>query len=340
MLHGHGDDAYRHGVSVRANFSSNVRPDVDLTDLREHCLRHFDAIRTYPEVAGEELGAQIAAAENVPAGQIVVTAGATAAIYLIAHTYRARRSCVVAPTFAEYGDAAELHEHRVSYIRREDFAAGRIADADLVWLCNPNNPTGETFPREAILATVAQHRRIVFVVDIAYAEFCAEPALRASDVRDYPNLILLQSLTKTHAIPGLRLGFLVAAKERASAITRHMAPWSINTLALEAGRYLLARGAVGAPWRAEYLANARQLAAALAAISGVRVWPSVTGFFVLELTRGTAGALKTHLLHRHGLLIRDASNFRGLDHRHVRISTQTPEQNRWLEAAMIEWMRS
>ena len=196
MLHGHGDDGYRHGVPVRANFSSNVRRGRHTDGLRVHLFETFQQVACYPEVAAESLAKRIAVREDIDPSQVIVTAGATGAIYLIAQAHRRRRSYIVTPTFSEYADACAQHEHQVEPGTRAGFQAGQFAEADLVWLCNPNNPTGDVFSREAVLAVVAQHTQTTFVIDIAYAGQCDEPPVRAGDVVAHPNLIVVRSLTK------------------------------------------------------------------------------------------------------------------------------------------------
>lgn len=340
MLRGHGDDGYRHGVAIRANFSSNVRSDVDLTALRDHLFHRFDRVASYPEVAAESLTAQLAVTTGLTPAHLLVTNGATTAIYLIAEIFRAHRSAIVEPTFAEYGDACVLHAHVVQHIDRLQFSAGVFANAELVWLCSPNNPTGEVFSRAELLALFARHPHTRFVVDLAYADFCAEPPLRADDVLTHPNLLVVQSLTKNFGVPGLRIGYIAAAPEQIRALTRHHAPWSVNTLALEAGHFFLSPRTATPVSPTAALAETRRFMSTLAAIPGLTVHPSATTFFLVELERGTAAELKSHLLQTHGLLVRDASNFRGLGPRHVRLATQTPEKNWWLAEALTRWTRS
>lgn len=339
MLHGHGDDGYRYGAPVRANFSSNTWPGVDHTALQRHLHARFAAVRSYPEPGAETLAGQIAQREGIDPAEVVVTNGATEAIYLIAQAHRGRRAAVVAPTFSEYADACALAGIAVRHIDRDEFFAGAWGDADLVWLCNPNNPTGDVFSRKALLGLIARHPQVRFVIDLAYAAFCAEEPLRASDVRAHSNLLVVHSLTKRFAIPGLRLGYLVTDAAVAATVARFRPPWSVNALALEAGCFLLAHQTSLAPL-APFLAETRRLMSALNQLNGLAVRPSATGFFLIELGRGRSDELKRDLLHHHGLLVRDAANFHGLDARHVRIATQTPPENRWLEEALDQWTRS
>lgn len=355
MRSGHGDDAYRYAGPIRANFSSNVRPATRLPELREHLMRGFDCVAHYPEPTAETLTRQLADRLALEAREVVVTPGATAAIYLVAWLHRGRPCAVVSPTFAEYADASRLHGSDVRRISRADFKAGRLGAAEVIWVCNPNNPDGAVFSRAELLAFAAAHPDRRLVVDIAYARQCAEPPLLASDVRTNPNLIVIDSLSKAAGVPGLRLGYLATHATHAASLADAQPPWAVGALEQAAAKWLLESAPAtdaassGLPDRrchllgdidvGVYLAEARRFAAVLGAIPGIAVQSSATGFFLIEVARGTAAELKAYLLAQHGLLIRDASNFNGLTPRHARISTQTAEQNRWLEEAITAWTR-
>lgn len=339
MLHGHGDDGYRHGRTVRVNFSSNVPPWRWPTELRRHLVRRLGAIGVYPEVAAETLTAQLARRHGVARESVLVTAGATAAIHLIAQALRGRRSCVVIPTFAEYEDACRANGHRLSFMRWENFAAGDRVRADLVWVCNPNNPTGAVLGRARLQEIARAQPGTIFVADLAYANLCDEPPVRARDAVATDNLLLVHSLTKCVGVPGLRLGYVTGPRTLLEPVRSCVAPWAVNTLALAAGEFAVSRRTPGREDQARYLATARRLEAALGRVAGVRVEPSRTGFVLIRLEHGTGAELKAWLLRRHGFLVRDAGNFRGLDERCVRIAAQRPAENRALVRAVEQWMR-
>jgi threonine-phosphate decarboxylase len=339
MLCGHGDDGYRHAMAVRANFSSNVRPGGLPAGLREHLVGCIERVGAYPEAAAETLTARVARAVDAGPENVLVTSGTTAAIYLVAQAFRARRSCVVIPTFAEYEDACVVHEHLLEFLRWEELAAGALPGADLVWLCNPNNPTGAVLPRATLLALIAARPETLFVVDLAYAAFCDEGPLTPADNRTCPNLVLLHSFTKRCGIPGLRLGFVTGAQAAIAKLRRFQPPWAVGALELAAGEFLQRAGVEDSNWRTEYLTTARELQRALGTIEGVEVAPSATGFFLTRLHGRTGAELKAHLLQRHGLLVRDAGNFRGLDGHWVRIASQRPDENRQLVEAIRRWMQ-
>jgi threonine-phosphate decarboxylase len=335
MIHGHGDDGYRYRTPLRANFSSNVRLDGPPAALLEHLRERLPAIGSYPEVAAESLVTQLATIEGIPVETVLVTNGAVAGIHLTAQAFRESRSAVVVPTFAEYEDAARLHDHTIEFASDPGEAAARAPD--LVWWCNPNNPTGDVKGRTEVLAIVDAFPATRFVLDLAYADSCEAEPVRAADAVVRPNLILIYSLTKSFGLPGLRLGYVVAAAPVLARIAQGAPPWSVNSLALAAGVFCLRhRDALGWP-RAAHLAAARALRAELARIDALRVVGAATPFFLMQLSRGTGAALKAYLVHEHGLLVRDAGNFRGLGPEWVRISAQTPEANGWLVEAMLGW---
>jgi threonine-phosphate decarboxylase len=336
MRDGHGDDSYRYQRPIQADFSSNVHPGGPSPALRARLAACIGCIGRYPEPGAESLARVIAEREGVASGQVLVTNGAVAAIYLIAQARRMARSRLIVPTFAEYEDAARLNDHAVAFTTRPALLEEGAEAGELVWLCNPNNPTGEAWDRATLLALVDRSPASTFVVDTSYAGFARAEPVRAADAASRDNLLLVHSLTKQFAIPGLRLGYLTGPAAAVQTIARWAPPWSVNALAIAAGEFVLKNPA---PHLAldSYLAEAERWRAAIATLPDVRVRPSATGFFLIELARGTAAQLKAHLVDAHGLLIRDAANFRGLDRHHARLATQGRPENDRLTEALRAW---
>ncbi len=333
MLHGHGDDAYKHGGAVRLNFSSNVRPGGAPAALRAFLAARIGDIGTYPEVAAETLTARLADHHGVAPDNIIVTNGAVAGIHLIAHAWAGAASRVVTPTFAEYEDAARIHRHSLTFT---PWGQWDFANADLTWLCNPNNPTGDVLDRATLLALIDRHPSTLFVVDLAYADFCSTPSLRATDATSRDNLVLIHSMTKTHGLPGLRLGYLVTSSRLRARIAANLAPWSVNALALAAGAYCLDHTKELALPLTQMLADTARLADGLRQRADLHVHPSATTFLLCELPAGagTATELKARLIREHGILIRDAANFRGLGPGAFRVATQGPSADGALVGAL------
>ena len=338
MLRGHGDDGYAQPTEIKHDFSSNVCREALPERLLEHLRQGLEGLSHYPEPASESLRATIARREGVTPASVLVTNGATEAIYLAAQAFPKRISYVLQPTFSEYADACRLYGHQLRSIRRLDEVG---EDASMVWLCNPNNPTGTVIPREALLELVVAHPKVIFVVDQSYEAFCREPLLSVSEAAGYGNLLLLHSMTKQYALPGLRLGYLTGAEQLVSKVERMLQPWSVNVLAQQAGMFVLEerfkrKEKRGAMFADEYLRETQRLWAAVAEIDGMEPLPTTTNFFLVRLERPCGGELKAWLAER-GILIRDASNFEGLDGHYIRMATQRPDENNLLIEKLREW---
>ena len=140
-------------------------------------------------------------------------------------------------------------------------------------------------------------------------------------------------MTKCYAIPGLRLGYMLGNPAIVEFVACFGQPWSVNALAIEAGKFLLRHGGEGLPDASLLRIRQQEFAAQMARIPGFRPLPSGTSFFLVE-TDYNSSALKKYLLEEHGLLIRDASNFRGLDTHYFRVNTLTEAKNRLLLEAL------
>ena len=334
MIQGHGDDAYRYGRPIRANFSSNVYGHVDLEALKSHLRRQIDSIGRYPEPEPYSLEAALAARHDIAPAAVCVTSGATEAIYLIAHAFQSSRSTILTPTFSEYADACRLYNHQLN-----PCAPPGSRTARLVWLCNPNNPTGNVVAKEQLMAAFEENRETIFVVDPSYGFFTLAPMLSPAEALAFPNVIQLHSMTKRYAMPGIRLGYMTANPQLIERIRAVRMPWSVNALAIEAGLYLCEHPDTAPIDLSALLREAQRLREALDALPGLSALPTQTHFFLCRLARGRAADLKEWLAEKHGILIRDAANFAGLDERYFRIAAQTPEENDLLVAAVRQYLQ-
>lgn len=330
MIQGHGDDAYRFEHPIRANFSSNVYAHVDLEPLKAHLRASLESIGRYPEPEPYTLEARLAARLSIPAATLCVTSGATEAIYLTAQAFAGARSTILQPTFSEYADACRLYGHIVESLLTD-------GSPGLVWFCNPNNPTGTVVPKDKLIRALTDNPQTIFVIDQSYGFFTREPLLSEAEAVRYPNLIQIHSMTKRYAVPGLRLGYLVASEPLLEKIRAVRRPWSVGALAVEAGLYLAAHPETAPIDLSALLRETARLQAALRALPGLTVEDTCTHFFLCRLQKGSAAKLKTYLAENHGILIRDASNFEGLDAHCFRIATQTPAENDALVAALAQW---
>lgn len=340
MLHGHGDDAYRHSQHVVADFSTNVWYGGEPTGLKEYVFAQWPTVNRYPEVLAESLAAQVAAHHSVAPAQVLISSGTTESIYLVAQAWARQRSTILTPAFAEYEDACRLHGHQLRFLAWEDLQADTLIASELIFICNPNNPTGSVLMAEVLRALLTSNPDTVFVLDEAFIEFTTSISSAIPLLSQFDNLLILRSLTKAYAIPGLRLGYVLGSAQLVARLTQHKAPWAVNALAVAAGRFLFAHYAQVQPSIAQLLADKEKLAAALAQNLGINVFPSHTHYFLAATRHGTAAELKHWLLAQHGLLIRDAANFRGLTPAHFRIGTRSAADNQLLINALAAWTAS
>ena len=325
MLFGHGDDHYNSQKEVKINFSSNVWHGADLRTLREHLNKRFYELTRYPEPDASSLKRLLAHCHEVEEDNIVVTNGSITAFYLLAQTWKGAKSAIAVPSFAEYEDACRLHGHEICFFPTScDLSGLSLEGQDFCWM--------------DLLALIEANRQTVFVIDQAYVAFTTEKLLKPSDVRDHPNLILIQSISKAHNIPGLRIGYLIASPEKVEQINRYIIPWSVNAIAVEAGKYILTHPEQYVLPLREWQHETACLIDQLNELGDLEALPTSVTFFLVRLKKGTAAALKQYLWDHHGLLIRDASNFRSLDETYLRISAQTAAENRILVNAVREWL--
>lgn len=335
MIEGHGDDLYKYGKKIVSNFSSNVYNRIDHSGLYQRLNERLSTICSYPEPMPYSLESEIARRYSLTPRQVCVTNGATEAIYLIAQVFQGRTSAVLGPTFSEYADACRVHRHKVKPFYSLDALP---EDAELVWICNPNNPTGEVRNKEDLKALVDSHPDKLFIFDQSYEYFTLKSLLGIKEAASFPNVILLHSMTKQYAIPGLRVGYFTASEGLTDDVRCRRMPWSVNSLAIEAAKYLLEEGGGISADIPQLLAERERLTNLLLATGMLEIWPTDTHYMLIKLRMGKAAALKDFLAVNHGILIRDASNFEGLDERFFRIATQTPEENDKLVKAISEWM--
>ena len=255
---------------------------------------------------------------------------------------------VPSPSYSLWGNSVYLEDGKPVFYTCDEQAnwypdiqdiRSKITDkTKAIVIINPNNPTGEVRDKKYLTELIAKHPRVCFVIDQSYEYFTLKELFTAQEAAGFPNVILLHSMTKRYAIPGLRLGYVTAHPGLIGRLRTNRMPWSVNQLAIEAGLYLLSEGIPAGLSMKDYLAECARLKSSLEAIGGLEVWPTDTHFMLVCLRFGKAAALKEYLAREEGILIRDASNFEGLDERFFRIATQTSEENDELVGAIAKWM--
>lgn len=325
MIYGHGDDTWRYGDAIKMNFSSNIYQKADLSELKAFLASRLDVIGHYPEPEPKELEGLIAEKLEIPANMVMVTNGANEAIYLIAQLYSGWTSIIPQPTYHEYADACKMFGHIISYERTDDLEV--LPQDRIYWLCNPDNPTGNVLLKALLAYVIRKNPRFLYVIDESYADYTLQPRLQPKEMIDCFNVMFIRSMSKKYCVPGLRLGYVAASPIIIDRLRAIRQPWTVNALAIEAGKYLVEHDPQLLPDMNAYIAEAQRLKAGLEAIDGLMVMDTQTHYMLVNIDWANVLELKNWLVEHHGILIRDASNFHGLDDHCFRVAAQTPEEN-------------
>ena len=244
----------------------------------------------------------------------------------------------MAPAFSEYEHALEAAQVPVEFqvtAEAQNFTLSAPLNpkgADLVFLANPASPSGALLPPELLLQTAAalEAAGVHLLLDEAFVDFVEEASLKAR-LAQFPRLLILRSFTKFFAIPGMRLGYLLAAPDLIAQLSAVQEPWSVNTLAQAAGRACLRDLDYMGRSRALIDQERQYLLEGLASLPGLKPFPSAVNYLLVKINRPdwTAAGLQKALLSQK-IVIRDASNFRGLDERFFRLAVRRREDNQRL----------
>lgn len=334
MIDGHGDDTWRFGGMVKHNFSTNIHAAFCHSPLLKILLESDSILTGYPEPEPFSVESRLSRLHGCRENEVMVTNGATEAIYLIAKEFSGGLTSIFAPTFREYQDACLMHGHNISFIQALDEIS---PDCELVWICNPNNPSGKVFDKTYLMDVITRNPDKIFIIDQAYSDYTSLPTLTAGDAVKAGNVILLGSLTKRFAVPGLRIGYAIGCRQLINRVKSWRMPWSVNAPAIKGASYLLDNidryNIDSRSLHEEALRIAREFSE-----SGISVSESDCNFILCRLPRGKASDLKRFLIEEYGILIRDASNFEGLDSSYFRIAAQAPEENDLLINAVKRWL--
>lgn len=326
------------------DFSSNVSPLGVPERVRDAAARALSAADRYPDPLCRELRGAISQAEQVPADWCLCGCGSADLIFRAVLARRPQRALVTAPTFGEYGAALALVGCRVEqyplgeengFVLREDFLDAITPETDMVFLCEPNNPTGRTTPGP-LLRTVLDRcgeTGALLIVDECFGGFLRDPdahTLRGM-LGEYPNLLILKAFTKLYALAGLRLGYCLSSSgPLLEAMALAGQPWGVSIPAQAAGVAALRETDYVRRVRALIGAERPRLALELERL-GFRVIPGEANYLLFH-----APVLLLEPLRRRGILLRGCGNYSGLDDGWYRTAVRTAEENRRLVAALEE----
>lgn len=331
-----------HGLSAESviDFSVNNNPYGPSPQVRE--ILHSVVIERYPDRDALALRRRLAQQHDVSIDQLIVANGSMELLWFAALAYLRSGDpvLILEPTFGEYERVVQLMgAQRHAYTTRPtthfsiDKASLRRTlkqlQPRLMFICNPNNPTGTYLPVESIVSWATQYPETLFIIDEAYLPFVSgSPPSMVRHVRN--NLLVLHSMTQTHALAGMRLGYAVGTPEVIAVLDKVRPTWNVNAMAQAAGIVALDDISHLTQTLARVSDDKAALVTSLEAM-GLTPLPSATHFFLCEV--GSATALRQSLLQR-GILVRDCTSF-GLPN-YIRIASRRPSENAQLLHALSE----
>ena len=345
----HGGNIWSHGDKGILDFSASLNPLGMPPEVMEAAVRGISASVHYPDPACADLRRAISRTHGVPEEWIVCGNGAAELLDRIAAALRPRRALICAPAFGEYERSLAVFNCKVvrHYLKPEqqfDLTEGFLRflrpNLNLVVLCNPNNPTGRAIPSRLLLAAAERCARlnITLLVDESFLEL-TDPDRRTNLVpllSQYPNLILLHSLTKSYCIPGLRLGYLMTGSR---ALLEKLAscaqPWAVSVPAQFAGVAAMSRPDWPELGRQAVAPQRERLTAALGDF-GCTVWNSHANYLLFRVP-GCSDL--QHRMLKKGILIRCCSGFAGLNEEYYRVAVRTEEENTAFLTALSHCLR-
>ena len=345
LVHGGDWAGYRARFGHDAlDFSANVSPLGLPQGVADAIVAALPTADRYPDPLCRELRTALSRAEQLPEPWILCGNGAADLIYRLVWALKPRRALLPAPTFAEYAAALEsvgcevkrktLHEAD-DFAVTEAFVQAVNQSIDLVFLCQPNNPTGQITPPELVQRLVRRCADCgaVLVVDECFLDFLqqrdaltAKPLLQAA-----PNLVILKAFTKLYAMAGVRLGYALCSD--AALLDKMRAagqPWAVSGLAQAAGLAALEETAYADSVRTLIADQRPRLAAGLRAL-GLRVVDGQANYLLFRAPADFGAKLR-----RHGAVVRGCGNYPGLDETWYRTAVRTQKENEQLLKTMRE----
>ncbi|MEF3302780.1 threonine-phosphate decarboxylase CobD, partial [Paenibacillus sp. GYB003] len=324
------------------DFSSNMNPLGPPDIVGKLLAEKWRELARYPDPAVRGLRRTIAARYRIPEESVLVGNGAAELIDLTVRALKPRRVGLARPSFSEYEEAALKIGASVvdiplteadGFALREQPVREAAAACDLLVLGHPNNPTGRLADPD-MLKRLARDR-VPLVVDEAFVDFAPDER-SASLIRlaaESERLFVIRSMTKFFAIPGIRLGFMVAHPDAIRMLAGLQVPWSVNAIAQWIGEAVFEDGDF-AERTHRWLAEERPWLADRLQALGLRVYPSDVNFLLASLPDRFGFGVKElqRRMGEKGVLIRDASLFAGLGPAYVRVAVRLREEN----AVLIE----
>jgi threonine-phosphate decarboxylase len=318
------------------DFSSNVSPAGTPSSVKKSLKKNIKNIKHYPDSSSSTVISSLKKYTNLEKSNLIVGNGAIEILYNFCFAFLSKKTKVLIPipTFQEYETASKLNECQITYFKTMnlsenlDIFISKIPKNGCVFICNPNNPTGQLLSKNQLLQIIKKAKKLSTIVflDECFIEMVPESNESViSYVKKYNNLFVLRSLTKSFALPGIRIGYAAGSKEIIDVLQKIKIPWSVNLLAQDAANTALKNKLHLDKSNSIIKKELIFLTNKISKLNGFDCSDSSTNFILIK-TKKNSTQLQKKLL-EHKILIRDCKNFRGLDNHHIRIAVKSHIDN-------------
>ena len=330
------------------DFSSNVNPLGCHPGVKKYLKKQLNQIHVYPDSESTRLRSNLKWFTGINTSQILIGNGATELIYNFCSAFVNKKSKVLipCPTFSEYEKAVKFFSGKIipfkSLNLNEDFQKfiAKIPIKGIVFICNPNNPTGELLSKKNMeqIVKIAEKKSTLIFVDETFIELVPDsnPSL-VKTIKKYENLFILRSFTKSFGLAGLRIGYGLGSKKIIETLQRIKIPWNVNYIAQSAASAALCYSNFLDKSRQNIKKESSFLMNSLSKLEWMSCFNSSTNFILIK-TKINSKILQKKLLKKN-ILIRDCSTFCGLNENYVRIAVKNRKENQILIKALgeIKW---
>jgi len=332
------------------DFSASINPFGPPRGLKKALDEEFDQILHYPEVRAESLTKKIADQNGLPHEHFLAGAGSTPQLHLLPRVLGLSRPVIIGPAFSEYEAALTSAGLSHQYVLAPENTGWQVNQdtvdrvlsrkPDAVFLANPANPTGRLVPPEVLTRLLQESRRLSFwlIVDEAFLDFTEEGGSLLPLVAEHHRLIVLRSLTKIFALPGLRLAYLAANPKITAKLAAETLPWSLSSPAITAGLFCLTREGFRESTVKGVKIFRRHLMRELNALDLGQIYPSEANFLLWRLRPEFNPRKLIDTLFWNGLLVRDAGNFNGLRPGYLRLAVRPAPEISALAAGLKKFL--
>lgn len=332
------------------DFSANLNPLGPPQKLKKKWNVLFEEVTEYPDPKGKSLTEKIASKEKIDEEWILLGNGGAELISLMGRLLADKKVLIVQPTFSEYEEACRINRCDIShfYVQPPDWQLSvhplikkaSAEEVDAIILCNPNNPTGVAYSRETMVqvAEWCHENNVIFIVDEAFYDFVNPFDSLGTEVGKYANVVVLRSLTKMFAIPGLRLGYAVGHPSIIEQLAAFQPHWSVNGIALKAGELCLEEENFVSD-TISYVKSERTRLFSFFENGDFEYSPSVVNFYLLQDKKNKDLYSLFQFLLKKGIVPRHTMNFPSLDGKWLRFAVKKEEENSRLMEVLVEWRR-